>query len=350
MRKRNRSSLTGRIERGAFLFPVRDQLGERPRVHHRAGEDVRADLGAFFQHADRAFRRALLQADRGGESRGAAADDDDVVLHRFAGHAANYNQRPMADRKLVHTERIDIRWGDMDAMGHVNNTVYFRYMEQARIGWFESLVPRGEAWRSMGIVIVNASCNFKKPINYPGTRGGEGVRRRAGRLERADLLRIARRRRALRRRRRHGGVRRPRKAEADAHSRARALAACNEPALDAVARAGGEDRARALHEARRPVELRRAASLVDRAQRGFLGCWSGISAQVRGEPGGERRGRCDPHAGREVVSAGKAQLRRKRVAQPRFRGRHRVLGRGSDQAKAQPQEPAMPWSRASPGR
>jgi acyl-CoA thioester hydrolase len=42
-------------------------------------------------------------------------------------------------------------------------------MEQARIGWFESLVPRGEAWRSMGIVIVNASCNFKKPINYPGT-------------------------------------------------------------------------------------------------------------------------------------------------------------------------------------
>ena len=75
----------------------------------------------------------------------------------------------MNEKKLVHTARIAIRWGDMDAMGHVNNTVYFRYMEQARIGWFESLVPRGEAWRSMGIVIVNASCNFKKPINYPGT-------------------------------------------------------------------------------------------------------------------------------------------------------------------------------------
>ena len=75
----------------------------------------------------------------------------------------------MEPRKLVHTERIEIRWGDMDAMGHVNNTVYFRYMEQARIGWFESLVPRGEAWRTIGIVIVNASCNFQKPINYPGT-------------------------------------------------------------------------------------------------------------------------------------------------------------------------------------
>ena len=57
----------------------------------------------------------------------------------------------------------------MDAMGHVNNTVYFRYMEQTRIGWFEALLPRGEAWGTTGIVIVNASCNFKKPINYPGT-------------------------------------------------------------------------------------------------------------------------------------------------------------------------------------
>jgi len=75
----------------------------------------------------------------------------------------------MSEKKLMHVERIPIRWGDMDAMGHVNNTVYFRYMEQARIGWFEALVPRGEAWRTMGIVIVNASCNFKKPINYPGT-------------------------------------------------------------------------------------------------------------------------------------------------------------------------------------
>jgi acyl-CoA thioester hydrolase len=72
-------------------------------------------------------------------------------------------------RKQVHVERIPIRWGDMDAMGHVNNTVYFRYMEQARIGWFDALVPEDEAWRTTGIVIVNASCNFKRPINYPGT-------------------------------------------------------------------------------------------------------------------------------------------------------------------------------------
>lgn len=73
-----------------------------------------------------------------------------------------------ADRKLVHVERIPIRWGDMDAMGHVNNTVYFRYMEQARISWFNALGvmagPDGQ-----GPVIVNASCTFKRAFTYPGT-------------------------------------------------------------------------------------------------------------------------------------------------------------------------------------
>ena len=70
-------------------------------------------------------------------------------------------------RKLVHVERIPIRWGDMDAMGHVNNTVYFRFMEQARISWFNGLGvtagPDGE-----GPVLVSASCNFRRPFTYPG--------------------------------------------------------------------------------------------------------------------------------------------------------------------------------------
>ena len=75
----------------------------------------------------------------------------------------------MSEKKLVHVEKIPVRWGDMDAMGHVNNTVYFRFMEQTRISWFEKLMPRGEAWGTTGIVIVNASCNFTRPINYPAT-------------------------------------------------------------------------------------------------------------------------------------------------------------------------------------
>ena len=65
-----------------------------------------------------------------------------------------------ASRKLVHTSRMPIRWGDMDAMGHVNNTVYFRYMEQTRI----DTTP----YAGQGPVIVNASCTFLEPLVYPG--------------------------------------------------------------------------------------------------------------------------------------------------------------------------------------
>jgi len=70
-------------------------------------------------------------------------------------------------KKLVFESRIPIRWGDMDAMGHVNNTTYFRYLETIRIDWLRSIGampnPLGE-----GPVIVNAFCNFYKQLEYPG--------------------------------------------------------------------------------------------------------------------------------------------------------------------------------------
>lgn len=71
------------------------------------------------------------------------------------------------NKKLVAEMTMPIRWGDMDAMGHVNNTVYFRYLESARIEWFRTIHcepdPQGQ-----GPVIVNAFCNFYKQLEYPG--------------------------------------------------------------------------------------------------------------------------------------------------------------------------------------
>ena len=70
-------------------------------------------------------------------------------------------------KKFVFEMVMPVRWGDMDAMGHVNNTVYFRYMETARVEWLRAIgavpVPLGH-----GPVIVNAFCNFYKQLEYPG--------------------------------------------------------------------------------------------------------------------------------------------------------------------------------------
>ena len=69
-------------------------------------------------------------------------------------------------KKLVHELVMPIRWGDMDAMGHVNNAAYFRYLETIRIDWMTSIGaapnPQGE-----GVLIVNAFCNFYKQLEYP---------------------------------------------------------------------------------------------------------------------------------------------------------------------------------------
>ncbi|MDR2187461.1 MAG: acyl-CoA thioesterase [Azonexus sp.] len=71
-------------------------------------------------------------------------------------------------KKLAHVTHLPIRWGDQDAFGHVNNTVYFRYMEQARIEWVESLGFK--TWLGdEGPVIVHASCTFLRQMTYPGT-------------------------------------------------------------------------------------------------------------------------------------------------------------------------------------
>ena len=68
---------------------------------------------------------------------------------------------------LVHTSVQKLRWGDMDMLGHVNNTVYFRYMEQARIEWIYALAGGQGYDDGHGPVIVNASCNFIVPLVYP---------------------------------------------------------------------------------------------------------------------------------------------------------------------------------------
>jgi acyl-CoA thioester hydrolase len=70
-------------------------------------------------------------------------------------------------KKLTHEMVIPIRWGDMDAMGHVNNTIYFRYFEIARLEWLYEVGAPPDPLGS-GPVIVNAFCNFIRQLEYPG--------------------------------------------------------------------------------------------------------------------------------------------------------------------------------------
>lgn len=66
----------------------------------------------------------------------------------------------------VHTERLSVRWGDMDAGQHVNNSRFFTYFEQARVGWLEATLE-GPLFTESGPVLAEATCDFRQPLTYP---------------------------------------------------------------------------------------------------------------------------------------------------------------------------------------
>lgn len=71
------------------------------------------------------------------------------------------------DGNLLHQVSFPVRWGDMDALGHINNIVYFQYFEIARLQWFEQagFAPLGSSHD--GMVIVDNHAQYLKPVVYP---------------------------------------------------------------------------------------------------------------------------------------------------------------------------------------
>ena len=70
------------------------------------------------------------------------------------------------NKKFVYEMAFPVRWGDIDMMGHVNNVMYFRYLETVRIEWMRS-IGRVTNANGEGFVIINAFCNFYTQIEYP---------------------------------------------------------------------------------------------------------------------------------------------------------------------------------------
>lgn len=65
---------------------------------------------------------------------------------------------------------IPVAWGEMDAFGHVNNTVYFRYFETARIESFERIGFNASMERDkIGPILASTRCRFRQPLTYPDT-------------------------------------------------------------------------------------------------------------------------------------------------------------------------------------
>jgi acyl-CoA thioester hydrolase len=63
-----------------------------------------------------------------------------------------------------------VQWGDQDAFGHVNNVVYFRWMESARIAYFrQAAVPSSQGGQGTGPILASVKCDFRRQLTYPDT-------------------------------------------------------------------------------------------------------------------------------------------------------------------------------------
>lgn len=65
---------------------------------------------------------------------------------------------------------VPVSWGDMDALGHVNNTIYLRWFESARILWWERLDSNAALYaEGIGPILARTTIDYRRPVKYPDT-------------------------------------------------------------------------------------------------------------------------------------------------------------------------------------
>lgn len=66
------------------------------------------------------------------------------------------------------TMEIPVYWGDHDAMQHVNNTVYIRWMEHIRLCFFDAIgVPESMERTGVGTILASIQCRYRAPVTFP---------------------------------------------------------------------------------------------------------------------------------------------------------------------------------------
>lgn len=77
------------------------------------------------------------------------------------------NQAPKTG-DFVHRHRETIRWGDMDAFGHVNNVEFFRYLESARVEYALAVLAGQVRAEGENIILADLHCAFRRQLRWPG--------------------------------------------------------------------------------------------------------------------------------------------------------------------------------------
>lgn len=65
---------------------------------------------------------------------------------------------------MIEPVKIQVRFSDLDVLGHVNNSVYLSYFEMARVHYFKELVGENWDWKKLGFVIAKNEVEYIKSV------------------------------------------------------------------------------------------------------------------------------------------------------------------------------------------
>ncbi len=65
-----------------------------------------------------------------------------------------------------HSVPVQMRFNDVDVLGHVNNSVYFSFYDLGKSAYFTTVRHGAVDWEKMDVVVANVNCNFYSPIYY----------------------------------------------------------------------------------------------------------------------------------------------------------------------------------------
>jgi acyl-CoA thioester hydrolase len=91
----------------------------------------------------------------------------------------------MSDDLYRFSTTLEVRWRDVDALNHVNNAVYFTYLEQARVHYLHELGFALDKPTDVGIIIAEATCRFRSPLRL---KEKVTIRARASELRRRSFV------------------------------------------------------------------------------------------------------------------------------------------------------------------
>jgi len=86
---------------------------------------------------------------------------------------SNDKQKPKEEHRIEHFAQrmtIPVRWGDMDALGHVNNVKFFTFDESVRIAYFDELARADRSFmKTHGMILAHIGADFIAQLHYPAT-------------------------------------------------------------------------------------------------------------------------------------------------------------------------------------